>query len=296
MDPLTIGLITAGVSAAGQGANILATSSTNKKTREWNERMYAMQRQHSLQDWAMQNEYNSPQSQMKRLQAAGLNPHLVYGKGTIDNFGGSVRSADTGSWNPEVPNYNFGSSVSQGLNAMYDTQLKAAQIDNLKAQNNVIVTEAALKAAQIASVTTGTKKTEFDLGLASDLRQTSLDAAKANLQKTITDTDISLQANERAALQNAQSLQQGVQNILLTRLNQAKTIQETNQIKQQINNLKSDNTLKTLDINLKKLGVQPGDNIFLRAGAQYLKGASIPSFNKVKKWGTDLFKSGGWKW
>lgn len=295
MDPLTIGAITAGVSALGQGANILATQSTNKKTREWNERMYQLQRQHSLADWTMQNEYNSPAAQMKRLESAGLNPHLVYGKGTVDNFGGNVRSADTGSWNPETPNYNFGQSVNTGLNAIYDTQLKAAQIDNLKAQNNVIVTEAALKAAQIAQTTSNTKKTGLETTQLEQLIPISLDAAKANLRKTIVDTDVSLQANERAQLSNAQSLQQGVENILLSRAQQAKTLAEKSQINQQIQNLKSDNTLKNLDINLKRLGVQPSDNIFLRAGAQYLKQSGI-SIDKAKNWGKTLIKSGGWKW
>ena len=42
-----------------------------------------------------QNEYNLPQNQMARLQAAGLNPHLVYGSG-----------ADTQSASPGLGNYN----------------------------------------------------------------------------------------------------------------------------------------------------------------------------------------------
>jgi len=35
--------------------------------------------------WKMQNEYNSPLNQMKRLKEAGLNPNLMYGKGTVGN-------------------------------------------------------------------------------------------------------------------------------------------------------------------------------------------------------------------
>jgi len=295
MEPVTASLIAAGATLAGTGANVASQSNLNKKTRKWNEQMYQMQRQHSLQDWAMQNEYNSPQAQMRRLEAAGLNPHLVYGKGTVDNFSGTVRGADTGSWSPEAPNYNFGSAAQSGLSAYYDTQLKGAQIDNLKAQNNVIVTEAALKAAQIAQTSATTKQTGLQSQQLEQLRAISLDAVKANLRKTIVDTDISLQANERQALSNAQSLQQGVENILLTRYNQAKTLAEKDQIKQQIQNLKSDNKLKELDINLKRIGVQPTDNIFLRAGAQYINKAGI-TYDKAKKWGSTLIKSGGWKW
>ena len=32
----------------------------------------------------MQNEYNTPANQMKRLQDAGLNPNLIYGSGSAN--------------------------------------------------------------------------------------------------------------------------------------------------------------------------------------------------------------------
>lgn len=43
----------------------------NQETRAWQEEM-----------WNKQNLYNLPKNQMARLQAAGLNPNLVYGSGT----------------------------------------------------------------------------------------------------------------------------------------------------------------------------------------------------------------------
>jgi hypothetical protein len=48
-------LITGASGILGQGINALAQSANNRKMREWNEKMYGMQRQHSLQDWQMQN-------------------------------------------------------------------------------------------------------------------------------------------------------------------------------------------------------------------------------------------------
>jgi len=295
MEPVTAGLITAGVAALGQGGQAYAQGKMNKKTREWNEKMYGVQRKDSLADWTMQNEYNSPQAQMQRLKMAGLNPNMVYGKGTIDNQTGSVRSTDVKAWNPETPNFSLGAAAQTGISAYYDTQIKQAQIDNLKAQNTDIINSAILKAAQIVATTQGTEMSKFDLGLKSDLRQTSLQVAQESLRKLTTDIDISLQANERAELQNSQSLQQGIENILLSRLNQAKTIAEKDQIRQQINNLKKDNELKQLDINLKRIGVQPNDNIFFRAGAQYLKSSGL-TIQKAKDWGKTVISSGGWKW
>ena len=269
MDPVTIAGITAGAQLAGQGINALTQGSINKKTRQYNQQMYNLQRQHSLQDWTMQNEYNSPQAQMQRLKMAGLNPNLVYGKGA-DNISGTVRSADAGSWNPQAPKFELGAAAQSGLSAYYDVQLKQAQVDNLKEQNTVLVNDAALKAAQASHYLQGVEGSKFDLKLKSDLRHISLQAAAANLRKTETDIDISLRADERAAAQSAMSLTTAVENILTMRENRAKTIVEKEQIRRQIENLKSDNQLKQLDLNLKRIGVQPGDNILLRAAGQFL--------------------------
>jgi len=41
--------------------------------------------QRSMQQWNMQNAYNTPQAQMQRFAAAGLNPNLIYGQGSGGN-------------------------------------------------------------------------------------------------------------------------------------------------------------------------------------------------------------------
>jgi hypothetical protein len=292
MEPVTAGLITAGIAAAGQGGQAYAQGRMNKKTREWNEKMYNLQRQHSLADWTMQNEYNSPARQMERLKMAGLNPNMVYGKGTIDNQTGVVRSTDVKGWNPETPNYNVGGIAQQGLSAYYDVQLKQAQIDNLKAQNTSITNDAILKAAQTASTIQGTEVSKFDLGLKSELRQTSLQAAQESLRKLTTDIDLSMSANDRAAALNASNLKEAVERILSSREQRAKTQVEKEQIRQQIDNLKKDSQLKQLDINLKQMGVQPGDNIIFRAAGQYLKSNGL---NDIKSWYNKNYTPSGWK-
>jgi hypothetical protein len=65
------------------GASILNTGSqvyTNAKNRKW-----------ALQDWQMQNAYNSPAQQMQRYKEAGLNPNLIYKQ---TNEAGAVRTTD----------------------------------------------------------------------------------------------------------------------------------------------------------------------------------------------------------
>lgn len=41
--------------------------------------------------WNLENEYNSPRSQMERYQAAGLNPNLIYSQGTPGNSTGTPK-------------------------------------------------------------------------------------------------------------------------------------------------------------------------------------------------------------
>lgn len=105
---IPLGLIAAGASLAGTGINAMSQGSINRKTRNWNERMYALQRGDALADWQMMNEYNSPEAQMARFQEAGLNPNLIYGS---SNEGATVRSANMGSWSPQAVRFDPSEAV-----------------------------------------------------------------------------------------------------------------------------------------------------------------------------------------
>lgn len=74
----TAAIAGAAVSAMGNYAGEIA-----KGKRQWKYQQKAMdkQQQLNLEAWNMQNAYNTPQAQMERLQAAGLNPRLIYGSG-----------------------------------------------------------------------------------------------------------------------------------------------------------------------------------------------------------------------
>ena len=77
--------------------------------RQWN-RNVAM--------WKMQNEYNTPSNQMKRLQEAGLNPNLMYGKGTVGN---STTLPQYNALPPQGMGEVFGKSIS-GLSSCAKTR------------------------------------------------------------------------------------------------------------------------------------------------------------------------------
>lgn len=269
----------------GAGINAASTLLTNRSQKKYAQSTYAQQRKDSLADYAMTNEYNSPQKQMERLKLAGLNPNLAYG--SANTTSAPVRSTDAKSYSPQAPQVDS-SSIQSGLMNQYDIDIKKETANNLRTQNTVQIQEALLKAAQILATNQGTKKSSFDLNMAETLKENSLQVAQANLNNIQANTKSTLDSNERAAAMQASTLLKAAEEVLTMRLNRTKTIVEKEQIRQQIENLKTDNRIKNLDENLKQIGVQPGDNIILRMLAQILDG--LNPISGIKKGLKDIFK------
>lgn len=100
-----------GQGAFGLGSDMLSNKGALKRQQ--------LADQQNMKFWHMQNEYNTPANQMKRLQDAGLNPNLIYGSG-------SANTGVAGSISPSKPApYNIKNPVP--LQAMMMT----AQINNL---------------------------------------------------------------------------------------------------------------------------------------------------------------------
>lgn len=79
------------------GGQIAVNAARNKK--QWKYQQLAMDKQQQMNKevWDYQNAYNTPQSQMQRLQDAGLNPRLIYGEGSsAPNTAGPLQA-------PEAP-------------------------------------------------------------------------------------------------------------------------------------------------------------------------------------------------
>lgn len=267
------------IDAGSSLLNTAATIFTNKSQRKYNEKMYQRQRTDSLADWAMQNEYNSPASQMERLRQAGLNPNLVYGKGA-DNTGGAVRSSDTGSYKPEAPEIKF--SAKDSLLASNNLKMMQAQTDNLKVQNTVLAQEKLLKEAQTQATLANAGLSNFDLTMKTDLKDTDMTYRKEQLRKLQADTEFTLDSNERAAAANASNLREAAQRILNYRLGRAKTQEEIIHIKQQVENLKKSGLLLDWEVLLSKENVTKGDAIYWRVLADLLKGNGIKSIDRPR--------------
>lgn len=136
-------LITGGAALASSAINAGTQSATNQSQLSYSREMYEKQRADALADWNMQNQYNSPKEQMIRFKEAGLNPNLIYGQMSNSPV---VRSSSPQSYNPTAPQVDLGSAAGMAIGQYYDTQLKTAQIDLVKAQADATMKEALIKA------------------------------------------------------------------------------------------------------------------------------------------------------
>ena len=110
------------------GSSILANSANAKSKRAAERQLW-----HNVYLMNLQNEYNKPINQMKRLEEAGLNPNLVYGSGadTLSATAGRVEQAGI---TPSKGTINFIEKMSM-LNAMKQQE---ANIDRTDADTNAV--------------------------------------------------------------------------------------------------------------------------------------------------------------
>lgn len=136
------GLI-AGV-ASGIG-NLISGSIGANKQYHANKRLAAFQHAQNMELMKYQLQYNSPESQMQRFKAAGLNPNLVYGQGTPGNLEGAPRYPDIKAPDLQSMYADAGSkfqqatlqSVQAGLISQ-KTEESGIKQDLMRAQKNLI--------------------------------------------------------------------------------------------------------------------------------------------------------------
>lgn len=259
-----LGFASFGLQQASNNINMANQHYNNKRQRKYNEERYNIERQHALQDWQMENAYNSPAAQMQRLKEAGLNPNLVYGNGATAE-GGSVRNTNTHSWNPQAPQTDM-SGFQQGFMSYIDAGVKQAQTDNLKVQNTVLEQEAILKTAQTLATLAGTDKTKVETSTLSQLQEITVEAAKANLNKLAVDTKATSDANTRSNDLHAGNLKEQksrienmAANTAATKMQTAKTQSENLNIRKQYNLMIQEGILKNLEIDVRSRGGNPND-------------------------------------
>lgn len=293
------GVAALGSAVIGSGANAIMTGKMNRKSRDFSREMYARQRADSLADWAMQNEYNSPEAQMARLKAAGLNPNMVYGSGSAANTAGAPHEASAMSPKMDAPQIDT-AALQQGLFAGIDMEIKRQQLANLKTQSNVMNADVLKKTADIGRTQVLTDRGRYDLDLASQLRENVIETASANLKAIGTRTELGVAqigeslvsqdikrkfgfsiaeqnltnmrqlntlrdaANARAESTNVADLKIKAQKVINMMQDKARTWEETIKIQEASKNLRRANTLADLDIYMKSAGFDWRDPMLIR--------------------------------
>lgn len=289
IDPIIGTAISAGGNILSDGINAISQGLQNRASRKWSEKRYNIERADAITDWNRQNTYNSPAEQMKRMQAAGLNPRLMYGSGS--SGGGNadqIRSTDSKLPTFRAPEFQSPGQIGSVLSQYMNFETQNLNNDNLKKQGDVLTAEAANKAAQTDLTRAQARRAGFDLDLESELRNSSLDYRKGMVTKQNAEISTMLSDRELRIAQTASNLQEGAERILSSRLARTSVPLEQQRIKADISRIKADTKLKQLDIDLKKLGIQPNDPLYWRFAGRLLGNTSLmdklkTGFNQTRK-------------
>lgn len=201
-------LAAAALPVIGNAINQIGSVKRAKKMMDYqntiNMQNYDRQRADMLSDWNMQNEFNSPEAQMARLKAAGLNPNMVYGNG------GGLTTAQSPK-TPDAPNVSLMSpqNMDLGIGGMLDSyqnfEIKQANIDNLRQQHRNMLTIEALNTIKTVNEALKGDTMEFDLSQKKSLAGATYETALATLDKLYAEignldmrTETGYEANDRA--------------------------------------------------------------------------------------------------
>lgn len=267
--------------------NSISTLMTNLQQQKFSRKMYERQYKDSIDFWNMQNEYNNPANQMARFKDAGLNPHLIYGRGDSGSAS-NIQTPDVTPVNFREPRFEGGRpDIMANLLGQADLRIKGAQADNLTAQNEVIRQDALLRALQA-------EREGFDLGLKRDLRDVSADAARESLRKTRTEIDLMTNRDAREAAMNASSIQEAAERMITMKAERTMIPYRKGQMSSQmreaderVRQMIKDGTLKDMDIKLKAKGINPNDPMWARIVGQFLD--DLINGNRTPSGFLDLF-------
>ena len=190
-------LVAGGMALAGSlGSSALGARSTrqaniaNMQLAQYQNNWQSVENQkafdYNTQMWHLQNQYNSPTAQMSRLRQAGLNPNLVYGSGVTGNSAGSAPQYQPAKIERAhmEPYRGWNLGLSDAASVFMAARQNKAQIDNMEAQNKLIREQARTEGIRQGNIAMSTARSGFDLNLARELRNVSIDRAIAEKNLT----------------------------------------------------------------------------------------------------------------
>lgn len=281
--PLAVA-IPAAISALGIGAGAMQNRKNRKaqeaqnaadRQQQWD--LYHTQRNDALADWQRNNEYNSPVQQMNRLRQAGLNPHLIYGKGA-ENTAVMARGATPQNTSQQA--FKGDSSyIVNSLRTGMDTMATMMQNKKIQAETDNISKQGAIMDLQAANMAIKNSKDKFDYDQGVRLKDLAVERYIADLENVKANTQFTLDSNERAELANTSNIAKTTQDILESKMRTLKLKMENemnpmvraelqariDNLIETLSNLKKEGTLKDLEAQMKQKqnemledGIAPG--------------------------------------
>lgn len=272
MSDTTASIIGGGIPIVGNAVNAVLQGVQNRKNRKFAREMYDKQKADTIDMWNMNNTYNSPQQQMRRLQEAGLNPNLAYGNGT--NNVASAPDAPSGqSPSGQAPQINANSII----DGYFNFQMKQAQIDNMKMDNS-------LKVADLLIKNTIGEDRQYKLN--ANIRN---DTYSADANRVINDSNNSLHRSQISQMEaniiENYGMQEAIEKIANLRARTATTVAQKEHIYQSLENLKKSGVIQDFEIQLNKNGFTRSDDVKIRFASNILSQFGIDTTsvtNKVK--------------
>lgn len=152
------GIVNAGVnlySAIQNNKNIdkqlAAQSAENEKNRKYNLQLAQLQNSWNIAMQDRENAYNTPSAQKARLEAAGLNPDMMYG-GVVSNTSAPSPAMTSGApsnpmdWSSLANKKTVGQITAETLN----NEMTRAQIDKVKAETDKTQTETGILTSDLS--------------------------------------------------------------------------------------------------------------------------------------------------
>ena len=195
MSLTTAALIDAGSSILGNMFGAKSQNSSNnanlriaQMNNEWSERMMQKQMDYNTMMWEKQNEYNDPSNFVKRMEKAGVNPAAVLSNGSFGSASANsvgLPSPSGSTMQPFTPDFSgIGSAVMSAYQIANQSDLVAAQVNNLNAQSDVARARAAADTAWTYEKLKETKVGRMFLEQTFDVRKNQLNADYQNTIRT----------------------------------------------------------------------------------------------------------------
>lgn len=197
--------------------NAFSQGSENRKNRKFQQAENQKSRDYNTEMWNKNNEYNTITNQMQRFKDAGVNPHLAYQNGSPMNTSNAPASSNA-------------SSMPAGV----APRIESGQI-----------LQAMLMKSQIANIDADTKKKEAEAQ-----GQTTLNGINTNeLENWANSYDVRIQVQKANISQAYSGIQVNESQVQKNLAEVTKIASENAQIKQYIENLKSQKQLTDENIN-----------------------------------------------